>query len=71
MERNWDDIDEQASREGEAIKRLAYYTPTRPNSSTGNKAPKRTFGTDLCHRVENLPFKSYKRHLRMGDLKIL
>lgn len=71
MERIWDEIDRQASREGDAIRRLRSYSPTTSHASPKGMIPKRIFTNCLCYRIEGLTPQSFKRHLRNGDLLTL
>jgi hypothetical protein len=71
MERNWDAIDEQCSREGEAARRIAEYSPRVPNTSAHFGVPKRLFSTDICHRIEMLEPHIFRKYRRSGELKTL
>lgn len=68
MNKSWDAIDEQAAREGRAILSLSEYSPTRPNQPTYFGMPRRAFTTDLCHRIERLSSKEFKKRARKGSL---
>lgn len=71
MERHFDEIDRQAAREGDAIRRLSGYSPEQPNNPNRFGKPNRIFNTGLCSRIERLESTDYKKELRRGSLKTL
>ncbi len=69
--RNWDKTDEDAAREGLALRKIREYSPTRPNVPSFCAVPKCTFFLDLCHTIENLTPQEYRKALRNGELQSL
>ncbi len=71
MQREWDKIDEQAEREGTAIKKLAGYSPSQPNESVNIGVPLRLFNSFTCSAIERLTPQEYKKYRKSGELKTL
>jgi len=69
--RIWDKIDEQAEREGEAIRKIAEYSPTNSRIKSIAYVPKRLFSNSLCYRIERLSPEEFSKRLREGGLKTL
>ncbi len=69
--RNWDKFDEDATREGDALRKIREYSPTRPNTPVFCNVPKCIFSLDLCHSIENLTPQEYRKAFRNGDLQYL
>jgi hypothetical protein len=69
--RNWDKTDMDAAREGEALRKIHEYSPTRPNVPSPYTVPNRVFNTDLCQIIENLSPQEYRKIFRNGGLKNL
>lgn len=67
MEREWDNVDEQAAREGSAVHRMNEYS-TREAPSPLVKL-RRLFPDDVCSEIERMSPKEWRKLKNRTDIR--